>query len=195
MAANMRQITRRHAREQEWLIGPYDRLTKRGDSTDCTGNHDVMAGQVRPGMAEPVSSWALRVRHNDQAPFSKFHQGPRRRPHLESGCGPARTAMAAIVTFLTSRNERLANRGRPCITGRRIDVLAGGLRPPARTLRLPRTTRPRFAFPGAQRLYNRRTSICSSVIFRTALNKWRVRRDFLGKGCKSTGRMWQLPRS
>ncbi len=109
-------------------------MTKRGDSTDCTGNHDVMAGQVRPGMAEPVSSWALRVRHNDQAPFSKFHQGPRRRPHQKSGC------MAAIVTFLTSRNERLANRGRPCMTGRRIDiagrtagVLAGGLRPPART--------------------------------------------------------------
>ena len=32
-----------------------------------------------------------------------------------------------------------------------LAVLAGGLRPPARTLRLPRTTRPRFALPGAQR--------------------------------------------
>ena len=57
----------------------------------------------------------------------------------------------AAAVLRSSRALFWRTTGSPTITGRRVDVLAGGLRPPARTLRLPRTTRPRFALLGAQR--------------------------------------------
>ena len=55
----------------------------------------------------------------------------------------------AAAVLRASRALFWRTRGSPTITGRRIDVLAGGLRPPARTLRLPRAPRPRCALHGS----------------------------------------------
>ena len=64
-------------------------------------------------MAEPARDLAPRVLLDDEGPFSKFHQGQRRKSHRKSGC------TTAIVTYLISRSECLANWGRPC-TSRRV---------------------------------------------------------------------------
>ena len=66
-------------------------------------------------------------------------------------CLRSRFGTAAAV-LRASRALFRRTRGSPTITGRRIDVLAGGLRPPARTLRLPRAPRP----PWLGRLMNSR---------------------------------------
>jgi hypothetical protein len=51
----------------------------------------VMASQVRPGLTQPTRRQGTStVRLIVQASTSKFHQGPRLRPHTEAGC------MAAI---------------------------------------------------------------------------------------------------
>src|SRR5258708_5074524 len=58
---------------------------------------------------------ALRVHANDQGPVSRFHQGPRHKPHTKSG------SMAAILTFSPSLSDRLTNGGRPSMgTGLRF---------------------------------------------------------------------------
>ena len=63
-------------------------------------------------------------------------------------CLRSRFGTAAAI-LRASRALFRRTRGSPTITGRRIDVLAGGLRPPARTLRLPRAPRPRCALHGS----------------------------------------------
>ena len=58
---------------------------------DCSGVFKVMASQVRPGLTQPTRRQGTsKVRLIDQASTSKFHQGPRLKPHTEAGC------MAAI---------------------------------------------------------------------------------------------------
>src|ERR1700687_4695179 len=47
---------------------------------DCTGEHDVMARQVRPRSGKSALPQGLRARVGDKNPISKFHQGQRLSP-------------------------------------------------------------------------------------------------------------------
>jgi hypothetical protein len=78
------------------LIGTEQRQYKDIDSTDCTGNHAVMAEQVRPWLVKPAVRLAREVRKSDRAPTSTSHQGPRQIAASESEC------TGAIFTFTPS---------------------------------------------------------------------------------------------
>lgn len=66
----------------------------------------VMASQVRPGLTQPTRRQGTStVRLIDQASTSKYHQGPRLRPHNEAGC------MAAISPCETEPKEALGKTG------------------------------------------------------------------------------------
>ncbi len=91
-----------------------------------------------------------------------------RRPSINAAGLPSLPRALGLGTLFVPSHPLRHCRGRPahraaCISDacQTLDthwlngvsnVLAGGLWPPARTLRLPRTTRPRFAFHGAQRM-------------------------------------------
>ena len=45
--------------------------------TECSGDHDVMARQVRPWSTQPDSNLALQARPTDEASISEFHQEQR----------------------------------------------------------------------------------------------------------------------
>ena len=55
-------------------------------TTDCSGDHAVMAKQVRPWLAKPRTSGAPRVRQSEREPTSQTHQGQRLRPQQKSEC-------------------------------------------------------------------------------------------------------------
>src|SRR6516164_8704030 len=74
-------------------------------TTDCSGDHAVMANQVRPWLAESEVSAALRVRQSDWEPASQSHQGQRLMPQQKSGC------TGAIYPCKPSRAESLARLG------------------------------------------------------------------------------------
>jgi hypothetical protein len=60
-----------------------------GDDLDigcALRDHAVMAKQVRPWLAEPSRSAALRVRESEWEPASRSHQGRRHTPQQKSGC-------------------------------------------------------------------------------------------------------------
>ena len=65
-------------------------------TTDCSGDHEVMAKQVRPGLAKPEGDTAQQVRLRDREPTSESHQGPRRKPHPKSECTGAIFTVAAL---------------------------------------------------------------------------------------------------
>lgn len=75
----------RRAHERLWTTLRYCSSTtafcsrRRVSPTDCSGDHDVMASQVRPWSIQPDSSLALQARPTDEASISEFHQGQRHR--------------------------------------------------------------------------------------------------------------------
>ena len=48
-------------------------------TTDCSGDHEMMAKQVRPWLTKPAKCHAPRVHTSDGASTSEFHQGQRAR--------------------------------------------------------------------------------------------------------------------
>src|SRR5262249_27850327 len=77
-------------------------------TTDCSGDHAMMASQVRPGLAQPKMSAALRVRQSEWEPASRSHQGQRHRPQQKSEC------TGAIYPCKPSRLRAWQGWGRPC---------------------------------------------------------------------------------
>ena len=64
-----------------------DNTGSTGDhTTDCSGDHAVMAKQVRPWLVKPRPAGAPGVRDSYWEPTSKTHQGQRRKPQLKSEC-------------------------------------------------------------------------------------------------------------
>jgi len=55
-------------------------------TTDCSGDHAVMAKQVGPWLEKPKASGAPRVRDTEWEPTTKTHQGQRRKPQPKSEC-------------------------------------------------------------------------------------------------------------
>src|ERR1035437_8458947 len=53
----------------------------RRNSTDCSGDHAVMAKQVRPWLAKPSTSAALRVLQTDRGANQHIPLGTAARPH------------------------------------------------------------------------------------------------------------------
>ena len=74
-------------------------------TTDCSGDHTVMAKQVRPWLAKPGTVAALRVQVSDGEPASRSHQGQRHAPQQKSGC------TGAIYLCKPSERESLARLG------------------------------------------------------------------------------------
>ena len=70
---------------------------------------EVMARQVRPWLAKPAPAEAPRVRVSDRGADQQIPSGTASSSSQQkSGC------TGAIFTFVPSRTESLANRGRPC---------------------------------------------------------------------------------
>src|SRR5215472_16951806 len=81
-------------------------------TTDCSGDHAVMASQVRPGLAQPKTSAALRVRKSDWESTRRSHQGQRHRPQQKSGC------TGAIYPCKPSKLKAWQGWARPCTDDR-----------------------------------------------------------------------------
>jgi len=79
-------------------------------SNDCSGNHDVMARQVRPWRTEPDWLKAPLARHIDGGVRQHIPSGTEAKPLLKSGC------MAAIYVLLAVIHEGLCKQGRPCMS-------------------------------------------------------------------------------